>query len=124
MEDMANSLADAAAFANAAATGEIGIDPDAAQAVLAKIRSGKDAVENLIAKAGHLGSEPKLGANPVGQAMAAKFSDRAAGGGDSYVQALRNLHAQYDQVERAIVTAMRNYDELETEAVSTFRSKE
>lgn len=121
---MAKSVADATAFMNAAATGEIGIDPDAAQTVLNKIRLGKDAVENLMAKAGHLGTEPKLGANPVGQAMADKFADRAAGGGDSYLQALRNLHSQYDQVERAIVSAMRNYDEMESEAVHTFTSKE
>lgn len=121
---MVKSVTDAMAFMNAAATGEIGIDPDAAQTVLTKIRTGKDSVENLMAQASALGAEPKLGANPVGQAMAMKFSDRAAGGGDSYVQALRNLYFHYDQVEQAIVAAIRNYDEMDSAAADSFRRKE
>lgn len=121
---MATSVTDATAFMNAAATGEIGIDPDAAQTVLSKIRTGKDSVENLIARATGLGVEPKLGANPVGEAMAVKFSDRAAGGGHSYVQALRNLYFQYDQVEKAIVAAIRNYDEIDSAAADSFRRKQ
>ncbi|MGH3451932.1 MAG: hypothetical protein ACRDQW_14695 [Haloechinothrix sp.] len=120
---MANSVAEAAAFMNAAATGELGIDPDAAQTVLNKIRTGKDQVENLIARAGGLGVQPRLGANPVGEAMAMKFSDRASGGGDSYVHALHNLHLQYEQIERALVTAIRNYDEMDTAAADSFRRK-
>ncbi|MGH3517069.1 MAG: hypothetical protein ACRDQ7_06545 [Haloechinothrix sp.] len=120
---MAKGLTDATAFLNAAATGEIGIDPDAAQTVLNKIRTGKDSVENLIMNASGLGVAPRLGANPVGEAMAMKFSDRASGGGDSYLQALRNLYTQYDQVESAIVVAIRNYDDMDTAAADSFRRK-
>ena len=41
-----SSYADAAAFREAAAKGQVGIDPDAAQAVLTNIRTGKDAIAN------------------------------------------------------------------------------
>lgn len=120
---MAKSLADAAAFARAAASGQIGIDPDSARAVLSKIRSGKDHVEGLLRTSAGLGASPKLGANPVGTAIAAKFSDRATGGNDSYEMALRNLHAQYDSVERALVAAIKNYEEMEAAGADSFQRK-
>ncbi|EHR53159.1 hypothetical protein SacmaDRAFT_4989 [Saccharomonospora marina XMU15] len=115
-----SSYADAAAFRNAAATGQVGIDPDAAQAVLSKIRTGKDTVEDLLRNADNLAAPPRLGANPVGQAIAAKFSDRASGAGDSYAQALRNLYAQYDHAEQAIVTAMNRYHEFDRASAEPF----
>jgi hypothetical protein len=120
-ETMGNSsYGDAAAFRNAAATGQVGVDPDAAQAVLSKIRRGKDAVAALLHSAGSLATPPRLGANPVGHAIAAKFSDRAAGGGDSYEQALRNLHTQYDDAEQAITMAMSRYHEFDQASAEPF----
>ncbi|KAA9154940.1 hypothetical protein FPZ12_030920 [Amycolatopsis acidicola] len=107
---------DAAAFKNAAVNGQLGVDPDAAQNVLKKIRTGKDSVENLLRNAGSLAEAPKLGANPVGDAIAAKFSQRADGGGDSYAQALQNLYGQYQQAEDAIVAAMSHYHQIEQDA--------
>jgi hypothetical protein len=116
-----SSFADAAAFRNAAVTGQVGVDPDAAQTVLQKIRLGKDQVEALLTGAHNLGVAPKLGANPVGQAMSVKMSQRAAGGGeDSYTQALRNLYTQYDQAEQAIVTAMSRYQEIDDASAEPF----
>ncbi|SFB09046.1 hypothetical protein SAMN05216266_104278 [Amycolatopsis marina] len=118
---MGNSFADAAAFRNAAVTGQVGVDPDAAQTVLQKIRLGKDQVETLLGGASGLGVAPKLGANPVGQAMSAKMSQRAAGGDEnSYTQALRNLYTQYDQAEQAIVTAMSRYQEIDDAGAEPF----
>ncbi|RZQ61636.1 hypothetical protein [Amycolatopsis suaedae] len=114
-----NSLADAAAFRNAAATGQVGLDPDAAQTVLKKIRTGKDAVETLLRNAGALAEPPKLGANPVGNAMAAKVSQRADGGGDSYAAALQNLYTQYDQAEQGIIQAMAHYQNFEQDTADS-----
>lgn len=118
-----SSYADAAAFRNAAATGQIGIDPDAAQTVLTKIRNGKDMIERLLSDAPSLAAPPRIGANPVGNAIAAKFSDRAAGGGDSYGQALRNLYDQYDQAEQAITTAMSRYHEIDQAGAEPFSGR-
>ncbi|PRX50525.1 hypothetical protein B0I33_102647 [Prauserella shujinwangii] len=115
-----SSFADAAAFRNAAATGQVGVDPDAAQGVLSKIRKGKDSIEALLRDAGSLAQPPRLGANPVGHAISAKFSDRAAGSGDSYAQALRNLYAEYDQAEQAILTAMSRYEDFDQSAAEPF----
>lgn len=120
---MASDLSDATAFAAAAAEGQIGIDPDSARTVLSKIRSGKDHVEALLSSATGLGAAPKLGANPVGAAMAAKVSDRATGGGESYEVALKNLLAQYSQVENALVQAIKNYDHIEFEGAQSFERK-
>ncbi|WP_344862970.1 hypothetical protein [Amycolatopsis ultiminotia] len=116
-----SSLADANAFKNAAARGQVGIDPDAAQTVLNKIRTGKDAIETLLNSAGTLAQPPKLGKNPVGTAMAAKFVQRADGGGDSYSSALRNLLGQYQAAEEGIVTAMSRYHEIDQSAADPFR---
>lgn len=115
-----SSYADAAAFRDAAATGQVGVDPDAAQGVLTKIRTGKDHIETLLQQADALAAPPKVGANPVGYALAAKFSDRARGGGDSYALALENLYAQYDQAEQAIVTAMSRYEEIDQAGAEPF----
>ncbi|OQO92844.1 hypothetical protein [Saccharomonospora piscinae] len=115
-----SSYADAAAFRAAAAQGQVGIEPDAAQAVLAKIRTGKDAVAALLDNTGFLAVSPKLGANPVGEAIATKFADRAAGMGDSYAQALRNLYTQYDQAEHAILTAMSRYEDFDASSAESF----
>ncbi|MFE0021867.1 hypothetical protein [Amycolatopsis sp. NPDC059021] len=116
-----SSLADANAFKAAAVAGQVGIDPDAAQTVLKKIRTGKDTVEALLAGAGALAEKPKLGDNPVGRAMAAKFEQRAEGGNDSYAAALRNLLSQYEAAEQGIVTAMAKYHEIDQAAADPFR---
>ncbi|GAB3392720.1 hypothetical protein [Amycolatopsis echigonensis] len=118
-----NSSADAAAFKNAAVNGQVGIDPDAAQTVLKKIRTGRDAVEALLNSAGTLAQPPKLGANPVGKAMATKFVQRADGGGDSYSSALQNLLSQYQAAEEGIVAAMARYHEFDQSAGDPFRNK-
>lgn len=116
-----SSLADANAFKSAAVNGQVGIDPDAAQTALNKIRTGKDAVEALLRSAGSLAQPPKLGANPVGQAMAEKFVQRADGGGDSYSAALQNLLSQYEAAEQGILTAMARYHEFDQSAADPFR---
>lgn len=115
-----SSYADATAFRAAAATGQVAIDPDAAQTVLNKIRTGKDAVAALLDNTGFLAVSPKLGANPVGEAIATKFADRAAGMSDSYAQALRNLYTQYDQAEHAILTAMSRYEDFDADSAKPF----
>lgn len=115
-----SSFADAAAFRNAAATGQVGIDPDAAHTVLNKIRTGKDTVEHLLHNAGNLAVQPRLGDNPVGHAIAAKVSERADGGAESYAQALRNLYTQYDQAEQAIITAMSRYQDFDADSARPF----
>ncbi|MEC3981449.1 hypothetical protein [Amycolatopsis sp. H20-H5] len=117
-----SSLADANAFKSAATAGQVGVDPDAAQAVLNKIRTGKDSIQALLNGAGALAEPPKLGSNEVAQVMAAKVSQRAEGHGDSYAAALQNLYNQYATAEQGIVTAMARYDEIDQAAAQPFRS--
>ncbi|MBB4687776.1 hypothetical protein [Amycolatopsis jiangsuensis] len=115
-------MGDANAFRSAAANGQVGIDPDAAHTVLNKIRTGKDAVEALLNSSGVLAQPPKLGNNPVGNAMAAKFVQRADGGGDSYSSALQNLLGQYQAAEEGIVQAMARYHEIDQSSADPFRN--
>lgn len=118
---MANSASDAQAFARAAEEGLIGIEPEAAQTVLNKVRHGKDRVETLLHNAESLAVAPRIGANVVGTAIGKKFADRAAGNNDSYRFALNNLHAHYEAVEKALVAAMKNYDHMEESVADSFR---
>src|SRR2546425_847484 len=55
-----SSAADANAFKAAAAAGQVGIDPDAAQTALNKIRTGKDAAEAPLSGAGTLAPPPNI----------------------------------------------------------------
>ncbi|MQA12235.1 MAG: hypothetical protein GEU98_27625 [Pseudonocardiaceae bacterium] len=108
-------------FANSATSGQVSINPDEAQNALAKIRSGKDAVQQLMAEAGALSEQAQLGANPVGQAMAGKMATRAQGGaGGSYADALKKLYEQYTKAEEGLVAAMNNYRGNEQDAASRF----
>ncbi len=84
-------------------------------------RAGRpDAVAALLDNTGFLAVSPKLGANPVGEAIANKFANRAAGMGDSYAQALRNLYTQYDQAEHAILEAMSRYEDFDSSSAQSF----
>lgn len=107
----------ALAFANSAASGQVAIDPDAAQGALAKIRSGKDTVQRLITDAGVLSERPKLGANPVGQAMAHKMAGRAEGSAGCYVDELHKLLSQYVKAEEGLVNAMKNFRDTDDDAL-------
>ncbi|TCP56738.1 hypothetical protein EV191_101684 [Tamaricihabitans halophyticus] len=109
----------AVGFANAAAGGQVSINPDEAQTALAKIRSGKDTVNELLTKASRLNEQPQLGANQVGNAMATKMATRADGAG-SYTDALRKLYGQYQKAEEGLVTAMQNYQSNEQDGARQF----
>jgi hypothetical protein len=54
--------------------------------------------------------------------MAAKFVQRADGGGDSYAAALQNLLDQYSDAEEGIITAMARYHEIDQAAAEPFRN--
>ena len=99
---------------------ELGIDPVAGQALLVKVRAGKDAVADLLTRTNALAQPPKLGANPIGEAMAAKVAQRAAeGSGDSYADALRNLYQQYVDIEHKVMSAIDSYLSVDQDAQQT-----
>jgi hypothetical protein len=103
-----------AAFSNAAMAGQVSIQADAAADALDKIGKVKDELAQLLQGSGSGNTDVKLGANPVGQAIAQKSMARYDGD-DSFVAALTLLAEQTAKAETALKQCVTNYvdtDEL------------
>ncbi|GGS16830.1 PE domain-containing protein [Actinokineospora fastidiosa] len=101
------------AFAGAAASGMVSVDPDAAQAAIKEIGAVRDELSLLVQGADSAGAEVQIGANPVGTAMAKKSMERFDGSGDSFLHLVRQLLEQTDQAERALNQAIANYKDTD-----------
>lgn len=105
---------------NGAASGALRIEPDSAEAALAKIVEVKGKLAALLRNGrGSSASDVQLGANPVGEAMAAKSLDRFSGGTDSLLVTAQALYDQAEQAEWAVRTAIANYREADSDAATT-----
>jgi hypothetical protein len=102
------------AFAGAAASGMVSVDPDAAQAAIKEIGAVRDELQAMMDSL-HVGggSSVEIGANPVGVAMAKKSVDRMDGSGDSFMQLVRQLFDQTERAERALNQAIANYEDTD-----------
>lgn len=101
------------AFAGAAASGMVSVDPDAAQAAIKEIGAVRDELATLLESGGTAETEVQLGANPVGQAIAKKSMNRFNSSGDSFMHLVRQLMQQTDQAERALKQAIANYKDTD-----------
>lgn len=110
------------AFAGAAASGMVSIDPDAAQTAVKEIGAVRDELEMLLNQANISGgSDVQIGANPVGLAMAKKSTDRMDGAGDSFLHLVRQLFQQTEQAERALNQAIANYKDTDYGNATKYR---
>lgn len=100
------------AFSNAAMSGEVSIEADAAADALAKIGQVRDQLELLQTEAAHGGLDVQLGANPVGQAMARKSMERYDGS-DSFMAAIKLLAQQTAKAETALKQCIDNYVDID-----------
>jgi hypothetical protein len=96
------------AFSNAAASGQVSIEAEAAADALEKLGKVKDQISQLLYRSGTGNTDVKLGANPVGQAMAKKSVGRYDGS-DSFVAALKILADQTAKAETALKQCIDNY---------------
>lgn len=101
------------AFSNAAMSGQVSIEADAAADALARIGKVRDELTVLIKQSGSGASEVQLGANPVGEAMAQKSMGRYDGA-DSFMAALKLLAAQTEKAETALKQCIDNYVDTDT----------
>jgi hypothetical protein len=103
------------AFSNAAMSGQVSIEAEAAADALAKLGKVKDHLTDLLMGGRGGSNEVQLGANPVGEAMAQKSMGRFDGS-DSFMAALRLLADQTEKAETALKQCIDNYvdeDELQ-----------
>jgi hypothetical protein len=101
------------AFSNAAASGQVSIEAAAAEDALARIGDVKDQLTQLLQGSGPgAGEEVRLGANPVGDAMARKSMSRYDGD-DSFHAVLTKLLDQTDKAERALRQCIDNYVDID-----------
>lgn len=107
------------AFSNAAMSGQVSIEAEAAADALAKLGKVKDQLTKLNAAGGHGATEVQLGANPVGQAMAQKSMGRYDGG-DSFMAAIALLADQTDKAERALKQCIDNYVDTDDLHAATY----
>jgi hypothetical protein len=110
------------AFAGAAASGMVSVDPDAAQAAIKEIGAVRDELSTLMNQGGAAGTDVEIGANPVGVAMAKKSVSRFEGSGDSFMSLVSQLLQQTDQAERALKQAIANYEDTDYGNASTIGS--
>ena len=99
------------AFSNAAASGQVSIEAAAAEDALARIGDVKEQLTQLLQGSG-AGEEVRLGANPVGDAMARKSMSRYDGD-DSFRAVLTTLLDQTDKAERALRQCIDNYVDID-----------
>ena len=111
------------AFSSAAMSGQVSIEAEAAADALKKLGKVKDQIGQLLHRSGTGNTDVRLGANPVGQAMAKKSVGRYDGS-DSFVAALRILADQTAKAETALKQCIDNYvDEDEFRAATYNRNQ-
>lgn len=96
------------AFSNAAMSGQVSIEAEAAADALAKLGKVKDQISQLLSRSGTGNTDVQLGTNPVGRAIATKSMGRYDGS-DSFVAALRILADQTAKAETALKQCIDNY---------------
>jgi hypothetical protein len=101
------------AFSNAAASGQVSIEAAAAEDALTRIGQVKDELMALFDQGGFGTADVRLGANPVGNAMAAKSMGRYDGS-DSFMASVQILLEQTDKAEVALRRCIDNYVHIDT----------
>lgn len=107
------------AFSNAAMSGQVSIEAEAAQDALKKMGKVKDELTLLLKKGGSGATDVQLGANPVGQAMSKKSMGRYDGD-DSFIAALKLLQQQTEKAEIALKQCIDNYVDIDLAYVQKY----
>ncbi|GLY66745.1 hypothetical protein [Amycolatopsis taiwanensis] len=101
---------------------DVSVDPSAGKKLQTMLAAEMQQVESWLAKAGELSQRAPLGRNPVGEAMAAKFADRAGDGGSALAGVLKPYKQVLQQAHDAVVAAMDMYQSTEHHAVSSLKA--
>lgn len=101
---------------------DLQLDPSAGEKLKAMLADEMQQVDAWLAKAGDLSRRAPLGRNPVGEAMAAKFANRAGDGSNALAGVLKSYRQILQETNDAVATAMNLYQGTEQRAVSSLKT--
>lgn len=107
---------DAVPLRDTVGSGEVQLDPAAGEELRKQFQAQIDQVDSWIERANHSIAVPApLGANPVGNAMREKFTQRAEGEQSSFVSVMTAYRTVLEQTKNSIVEAIENFTRLDEE---------
>jgi hypothetical protein len=107
---------DAVPLRDTVSSGEVQLDPTAGEELRKQFQAQIDQVDSWLERANNTIARPApLGANPVGDAMRDKFTQRAEGEQYSFVNVMTAYRTVLEQTKNSIVEAIENFTRLDEE---------
>ncbi len=105
---------DAVPLKDTVSSGQVQLDPTAGEELRKQFQAQIDQVDSWLERANTSIARPApLGANPVGDAMREKFTQRAEGEPYSFVSVMTAYRAVLEQTKNSIVEAIENFSRLD-----------
>jgi hypothetical protein len=101
-------------------SGQVTLEPEAGEQLRTTLTAQIDQVDGWLARLDTLTERAPLGANPVGEAMAAKFELRAHGDPLSFVSILTAYREVLAQTLDAVVKTVHAVQQVDTDAGDDF----
>lgn len=118
---LAQSVAAADSLRHAVESLDLRLDPEAGEQICAALEDHLATVDEWLSRASNLARHAPLGQNPVGEAMAAKFANRANGDDNSFGAVLKRYREVLEGARDAVSDAMRTYRQADEHAADSFR---
>ncbi|XVV02870.1 hypothetical protein ACQPW3_36845 [Actinosynnema sp. CA-248983] len=96
-------------------SGRVTLDPATGEELRRMLVEQIDQVDSWLERAGRLARPAPLGANPVGDRMAAKFEARAEGDPMSFVSVMTAYREVLQQTHDSVRSAIRNFEAIDEE---------
>ncbi len=96
-------------------SGRVSLDPATGEEMRKMLLEQIDQVDSWLERAGRLARPAPLGANPVGDKMAAKFEGRAEGDELSFVSVMSSYREVLQQTHDSVASAIRNFQAVDEE---------
>ncbi|MDT7783158.1 MAG: hypothetical protein QOF58_1577 [Pseudonocardiales bacterium] len=107
---------DAVPLKDTVTSGEVQLDPTAGEELRKQFQAQIDQVDSWLERANDSIARPApLGANPVGDKMRDKFTQRAEGEPYSFVSVMTAYRTVLEQTKNSIVEAIENFNRLDEE---------
>ncbi|KJK42358.1 hypothetical protein UK23_37570 [Lentzea aerocolonigenes] len=107
---------DAVPLKDTVTSGQVQLDPTAGEELRKQFQAQIDQVDTWLERANNSIARPApLGANPVGDKMREKFTQRAEGEPYSFVSVMTAYRTVLEQTKNSIVEAIENFNRLDEE---------